>query len=95
MKKEETRLLKRLGIKIKEKTYVHLCLKEGLFEKTDYATYITLNIYKDGSDTPINMDKSEASRLCLMLGQLVAEGNNQDSERLKKAHPNQESWHIN
>jgi hypothetical protein len=91
---EENRVLKRFGIKIKDKVFVNLFLKEGLFEKTNHATYITLGIYKDGVKIPINMNKQMASQLSLLLSQLVAEGNNADYEKLKKKYPNQESYHF-
>lgn len=94
MKQDEKKILKSIGIKVKEKTLVELFLKEGVSENTNHATYITLSIHKDGSNTPINLDKAKASHLSLMLGQLVAEGNNIDYERLKKKYPDQESWHI-
>lgn len=91
---EESRVLKRFGIKIKEKVFVNLFLKEGLFERSNHATYITLGIYKDGVQIPINMNKQMASQLSLLLSQLVAEGNNADYEKLKKKYPNQESYHF-
>jgi hypothetical protein len=94
LKQEERRVLKCIGLKVKEKTRIELTLKEGVSENTSHATYIVLNIYKDGSDTPINLDKAKASQLSLLLGQLVAEGNNIDYEKLKNKYPDQESWHI-
>jgi hypothetical protein len=94
MKREGNRVIKRFSVKIKERVFVDLFLKEGLFEKTNHATYITLGIYKDGVKIPINMNKGMASQLSLLLSQLVAEGNNADYEKLKKKYPNQESYHF-
>jgi hypothetical protein len=91
---KENRVLKRFGIKIRDKEFVNLFLKEGLFEDSNHATYLTLGIHKDGSIIPVNMNKQIASQLSLMISQLVAEGNNIDYEKLKKKYPNQESYHF-
>jgi uncharacterized protein involved in tellurium resistance len=92
--RDRSRILKSFSVKIKDKVFVDLFLKEGVFEKTNYATYITLGVYKEGTKIPINMDKGEASQLSLLLSQLVAEGNNADYEKLKKKYPEQESYHF-
>jgi hypothetical protein len=94
MKREESRVLKRFSVKIKDKVFVDIFLKEGIFERTNRATYITLGIYKEGVKIPINMNKGMASQLSLLLSQLVAEGNNADYEKLKKKYPDQESYHF-
>jgi hypothetical protein len=94
LKREDEGVLKRFSIKIKEKTYLDLFLKEGKFENTNHATYVSLRIYKEGGITPIDLNKAKASQLSLMISQLVAEGNNADYEKLKKKYPNQQSWHI-
>ena len=86
--------LKCFGLKVKEKTFIDLILREGLFEKTNRATYIILKLIKDGEQRSVNLTKGEALQLSLMLNQLVIEGNNADYEELKKQYPNQKSWHI-
>jgi hypothetical protein len=88
------RPLKSFGLRVNKNARIDVHLKEGLFEDSNYASYITLSIYKGGSRMPINMKKSQASQLSLLLSQLVAEGNNFDYQRLKSKYPNQESWHI-
>jgi len=94
MKKDEKGILKRLCIKVKDKVYIDLFLKEGISEKTSHATYITLSIYKDRNKTPIHLTKPKACQLSVMLNQLVEEGNNIDYGKLKQKYPDQESWHI-
>jgi predicted ATP-grasp superfamily ATP-dependent carboligase len=91
---KEGKDLKCFGLKVKEKTFIDLILKEGLFEKTNRATYIILKLIKDGEQRSVNLTKGEALQLSLMLNQLVIEGNNADYEGLKKQYPNQKSWHI-
>jgi hypothetical protein len=94
MSKYEKRILKRLALKVKEKVYIDLFLKEGISERTSHATYITLGIYKEGSKTAIHLTKPKACQLSVMLNQLVEEGNNIDYGKLKQKYPDQESWHI-
>jgi hypothetical protein len=94
MKQDDKRILKGIGIRVKDGVFVDLFLKEGFSEKTNYATYLTLSIYKDGKRTPIHLTKPKAAQLSLMLNQLVAEGSNIDYEKLRKKYPNQDTWHI-
>jgi hypothetical protein len=86
--------LKSFAIKIKKNVRIDVQLKEGLFEESNHASYITLSIYNEGSKTQINIKKAQACQLSLLLSQLVAEGNNFDYQRLKNKYPNQESWHV-
>jgi adenine specific DNA methylase Mod len=90
----EKRPLKSFSLKVNRNARIDIHLKEGLFEESNHASYITLSIYKEGNKTPIHMKKAQASQLSLLLSQLVAEGNNFDYQRLKSKYPNQESWHI-
>jgi hypothetical protein len=90
----ERRPLKSFSLKVNKNARIDIHLKEGLFEESNHASYITLSIYRGGNKTPINMKKAQASQLTLLLGQLVAEGNNFDYQRLKSKYPNQESWHV-
>jgi len=94
MSKYEKRILKRLALKVKEKVFIDLFLKEGVFERTGYATYITLGLYTEDNKMAINLSKPEACQLSVMLNQLVGEGNNHDYDKLKQKYPDQESWHI-
>jgi hypothetical protein len=90
----EKRPLKSFSLKVNKSARIDSHLKEGLFEESNHASYITLSIYKEGIKTPIHMNKAHASQLSLLLSQLVAEGNNFDYQRLKSKYPNQESWHF-
>lgn len=90
----EKRPLKSFSLKVNKRARIDIYLKEGLFEESNHASYITLSICEGGNKTPINIKKAQASQLSLLLSQLVAEGNNFDYQRLKSKYPNQESWHI-
>ena len=94
MSQAEGKELKSVGIKVKEGSYVDLILKEGFFEKSNRATYIILKIVKEGMSVAVNLDKQKASRLSLLLNQLVMDGTDRDLERLKKKYPNQKTYHI-
>jgi hypothetical protein len=94
MKRDVRKVLKSFSLKVNKKARIDLHLKEGLFERSNHASYITLSIYREGNNMPIHMTKGMASQLSLLLSQLVAEGNNFDYERLKTKYPNQESWHF-
>lgn len=94
MKRDEKKVLKSFSLRVNKKARIDLHLKEGLFERSNHASYITLSIYREGHNMPIHMTKGMASQLSLLLSQLVAEGNNFDYERLKTKYPNQESWHF-
>jgi hypothetical protein len=94
MNKNEKKPLKSFSLKVNKNARIDLHLKEGLFEKSNHASFITLSIYREGSQMPIHMTKAMASQLSLLLSQLVAEGNNFDYERLKSKYPDQESWHF-
>jgi len=91
---QNERILKGIGIRVKEKVRVDLFLKEGVSDKDSHATYITLCICEGRKRTPIHLNKPKAAQLSLMLNQLVAEGSNVDYERLRKKYPNQDTWHI-
>lgn len=94
MKNEEKKPLKSFSLRVSKNARIDLHLKEGLFEKSNHASFITLSLYKEGNKMPIHMTKAMASQLSLLLSQLVAEGNNFDYERLKNKYPDQESWHF-
>lgn len=90
----EKRPLKSFSVKVNKNARIDIHLREGLFEDSNHATYITLSIFREGNKTRIHMKKAQASQLSLLLSQLVAEGNNFDYQRLKSKYPNQDSWHI-
>ena len=94
MKKDGKKPLKSFSLRVNKTARIDLHLKEGLFEKSNHASFITLCIYREGNQMPIHMTKAMASQLSLLLSQLVAEGNNFDYERLKSKYPDQESWHF-
>jgi hypothetical protein len=94
MTEQLKRPLKSFGVKVNKNARIDIHLKEGEFEESNHASYITLSIYQKGIRTPINMSKAEASQLSLLLSQLVAKGNDFDYERLKSKYPNQESYHF-
>jgi hypothetical protein len=95
MRQNDERIVKGIGIRVKEGVRVDLYLRESASEKTSHATFITLSIYQDGKrSTPIHLNKPKAAQLSLMLNQLVAEGSNLDYEKLVKKYPNQDTWHI-
>jgi hypothetical protein len=90
----QKRPLKSFALKVKKNARIDVQLKEGLFDESNHASYITVSIYREGNKASINMKKAQASQLSLLLSQLVAEGNNFDYQRLKNKYPNQESWHV-
>jgi hypothetical protein len=94
MTEQLKRPLKSFSLKVNKNARIDIYLKEGLFEESSHASYITLSIYQKGIKTPIDMKKAHVCQLSLLLSQLVAEGNNFDYQRLKSKYPNQESWHF-
>jgi hypothetical protein len=94
MEKDQKKPLKSFSLRVNKNARIDLHLKEGLFEKSNHASFITLSIYRKGSQMPIPMTKAMASQLSLLLSQLIGEGNNFDYERLKSKYPDQESWHF-
>ena len=87
-------ILKRMAIKVKHGEYIEIFLRKGTLESNNHASYISLILYLNGKKYPINMNKALASQLCIMLQQLIIEGNNIDYEVLRKIYPDQKSWHI-
>lgn len=91
---KENGILKRMAIKVKHGEYIEIFLRKGTLESNNHATYISLTVYLNGKKYMVNLNKEHASHLCIMLQQLVIEGNNIDYEALKRIYPDQNSWHI-
>lgn len=60
------RSLKSFGVKVNKSARIDIHLKEGEFEESNHASYITLNICQKGTKPSINMRKAEASQLSLL-----------------------------
>lgn len=86
--------LKRFCIQVQKHEYIELALREGISERANRPTFVTIGIFKDGKKIESHLPKPKVSHLSLMLSQLVTEGNNVDLERLKRKYPNQKNWFI-
>jgi hypothetical protein len=57
MKRDQRKPLKSFSLRVNRNARIDLHLKEGLFEKSNHASFITLSIYREGSQMPIHMTR--------------------------------------
>ena len=90
----DSKIIKRLALKIKNLERIDLFLREGTREDNNHATYLSLSIVVQDKRLHVNLNKQSAAMLSVLLQQLIQEGAAIDYERLKKIYPTQESWHV-